>query len=162
MKYLACLLLLTLSSSMENKKFIKEVISNFDRYSYFVSMEVESPEYKGKVIIENKDLYNYYNQTQNIDKKKYQETMYRLLKTKSTLKIKKEDFKKFNFLIIYNDTAIISNTRMGVDSFIKTYFNGRVLKDNITDKERNIIISKLYDFNIVSKIDDETGYLVIY
>ncbi|MDR2037079.1 MAG: hypothetical protein LBQ60_04070 [Bacteroidales bacterium] len=147
---------------MENEEFIKKIISDFDRYSFFVSIEVESPEYRGRVIIENDDLYHYYNQTQNIDKKKYQEIMHRMLQKELTLKIKNEDFNRFNFFKVLNDATIIANTQKGVDNFIKVYFNGRVLKDDITDNERYAIINQLYHFNVLSKIDDETGYLVLY
>jgi len=162
MKYLTVLLLLLQSCAMENDKFIKKIISDFDRYSFFVSIEVESPIYSGKAIIENNDLYHYYNQTQNIDKKKYQDVIYRILRTKLTLNVKNEDFTQFNFLIVPNDTTVIANAQKGVDNFINTYFEERMLKDDITDNERHAIISQLYNFNIASKIDCETGYLVLY
>jgi hypothetical protein len=61
-----------------------------------------------------------------------------------------------------DDTTVIANARDGVENFIKTYFEGRVLKDDIADNERFAIISQLYNFNVTSKIDDETGYLVLY
>ena len=162
MKYLTGLLLLIQSCTMGNDKFIKKVISDFDRYSFFVSIAVESPEYSGKAIIENNDLYRYYNQTQNIDKKKYQDVIYKILRTKLTLNVKNEDFTQFNFLIVPNDTTVIANAQKGVDNFLKTYFKERVLRDEITDNERYAIISQLYDFNIASKIDCETGYIVLY
>lgn len=162
MKYLTGLLLLIQSCTMGNDNFIKKVISDFDRYSFFVSIEVESPEYRGRAIIENNDLYRYYNQTQNIDKKKYQDVIYKILRAKLTLNIKNEDFTQFNFFIVPNDTTVIANAQKGVDDFIKTYFEERVLRDELADNERYAIISQLYNFNIASKIDCETGYLVLY
>ena len=166
MKYFIGLLLLLQSCTTGNDEFIKKVISDFDMYSFFVSIEVKSPAYKGKAIIENYELYYYYNQTQNINKKKYQVIMYRMLREKLTLNIKNEDFTEFNFLIVPDDITINANAQEGVENFIKIYFEGRVLKDNITDNitdnERYAIISQLYNFNVASKIDDETGYLVLY
>ena len=149
------------SCNIGSEKFIKKVISDFDRYSFFVSLEIKSPDYNGKVVIENDDLYNYYNITQDIDKKTYQEIAYRMLQTKTTLTINKEDLARFNFLIVPNDKSVIDNAQKGVERFIATYFNGRVLKDNISDNELYMIIYQLYNFKIASKIDDETGYLVI-
>ena len=161
MRFFIVLFFLMQSGHMGSEKFIKKVISDFDRYSFFVSLEIKSPEYNGKVVIENDDLYNYYNITQDLDKKTYQEMVYRMLQKKTMLTINKEDLTRFNFLIVPNDKSVIDNAQMGIEHFIETYFNGRVLKDNISDNELYMIIYQLYNFKIASKIDDETGYLVI-
>lgn len=161
MKFFIVLFFLIQSCNIGTQKFITKVISDFDRYSFFVALEIKSPEYNGKVVIENDDLYNYYNKTQDVDKKTYQEIAYRMLQTKTTLTINKEDLTRFNFLIVPNDKSVIENAHRGVEHFVATYFNGRVLKDNISDNELYVIIYQLYNFKIASKIDDETGYLVI-
>lgn len=164
MRHLIILLFLMQSGiTVDNDWFIKKVISDFhSRYTSFILLEVESEGYKGEVVIENDDLYYYYNQTKGFDQKEYQNIIYQILREKSPVKINKEDFDRFNFLKVPNDPAVIANAKMGVKHFIKTYFDKRkVSKDNITEDQRRAIISQLYKFNVLSWIDCETGYLLI-
>lgn len=59
-------------------------------------------------------------------------------------------------------SSVEANAKKGADEFIKIYFdNGKTLKDGIIVDERTAIIQKLFEWEISSKIDDETGYLVM-
>lgn len=162
MKFLIFFVLLMQFYPIKSENFTKKIISDFNRHSFFILIKVESPKYNGDVIIENCDLYYYYSQTQNIGKKKYKNIIYNILQKKLTLKISEEDFIRFGFLIVPNEITVIANAQKGIVDFIKIYFNGRVLKDGITDDEYCSIISQLYKFNIACKTDCESGYLILY
>jgi hypothetical protein len=67
-----------------------------------------------------------------------------------------------SFIKVESVTSVNANAQKGADEFILTYFdNGKVLKDGIKKEERTAIIQKLFEWEIPSRIDDETGYLVI-
>jgi len=154
--------LLVLSYPIKGQNFAKKVISDFDRHSFYILIKVESPKYKGDVVIENGALCYYFNQTQNIEQKKYQRIIYQILQKKLTLKINEEDFAQFGFFMVPDDTIVAANAQKGVVDFIEIYFNGNVLKKDITYDKHSAIISELYKFNVACKIDCESGYLVIY
>jgi hypothetical protein len=160
--FLTFFVLLVLSYPIRGQNFTKKVISDFDRHSFYILIKVESPKYNGDAIIENGALYYYFNQTQNIEQKKYQRVIYQTLQKKVKLKINEEDFAQFGFFIVPNDTLVITNAQKGVVDFIEIYFNGSVLKNDITHDKYYAIISELYKFNVACKIDCESGHLTIY
>lgn len=155
------LFLMLFSSCMNNDPiFYNKVLNDFDGYSWFISIDVKSLGYKGKVVIENAELFYCLNQTQKIDKEEYIKILKKKLENNSAIEI--EDIKKYNFIKVPNVPSVETNTKEGIEKFINTYFNkGKVLKDGITDDERTVIIQKLFEWGIASKIDDETGYLIL-
>lgn len=66
------LLFILLFSCMQSEtNFSDKVLSNFDRYSSFIALDLNSKEYQGRVVIENDDLYYFFEQTQKIDRVQY-------------------------------------------------------------------------------------------
>lgn len=158
------ILALILSSCTMNKdtSFYQKVINDFDRYSYFISIEVHSEKYNGKFIIENDDLYSYLQQTQKIDREKYKAIIKEKLINHSSLELSNSTQSQSNFIKVPEIESVNANAKKGTDEFIKIYFdNGKVLKDGITDDERTAVIQKLFEWEVASKIDDETGYLIL-
>jgi hypothetical protein len=175
-KYIIFILLIIFGQSevfgqSEESAFIKDILSETDYddlHTPWISINVESPEYNGKAVIENQHLYFYLYHTRNIYDKKYRneykKTMYRILKEKSTLKIKKKgDFAKYQFNIVPNDTAVIANAQKGVEHFIETYvreddfliIDGKL----VGDEKLYAVVSQLYDFNIKVIRDCVSGFL---
>ncbi|MFV0587799.1 MAG: hypothetical protein ACK5NR_11285 [Bacteroides reticulotermitis] len=152
--------LLLLNSYMVSKgtqgAFIDKVLTDFERYSYYISFPMTNGE---RYIIENDDFF-YYLQKQNaVDKEQYQKEIKEKLIKGSSIDILNPNS---NFIKVPNVPSIETNVKKGIDEFIKTYFdNDKTLKDGITDDERTAIIQKLFEWKVASKIDDETGYLVI-
>jgi hypothetical protein len=69
---------------------------------------------------------------------------------------------KYGFVEVKKIESVNINFKKGISEFIKTYFDSnKVIKDDITTDEENNIIQKLFINGIASKIDDETGYLII-
>jgi hypothetical protein len=156
------LLMILLSSCMHNDTvFYDKLVNDFDRYSWFITIEIKSSEYNGQVIIENDDLFNYLNQTQKLDKEKYKQIIKGKLENNQSIEIEKASLTKWNFIKVPTIKSVNQNAKNGVDEFIKIYFDGKVLKDGIADDERTVIIQKLFEWKIPSKIDDETGYLIL-
>lgn len=156
------LLALILSSCTMNKDtlFYDKVTNDFDRYSYFLSIQLQSSNGKDKFIIENDDLYNYLQQSQNIEKVQYKKVIKDKLINRLPLEISNNPTS--NFIKVPEIESVNANAKKGIDEFIKIYFeNEKVLKDGVTDNERTAIIQKLFEWEIASKIDDETGYLVL-
>lgn len=154
---------LILSSCTMNKdtSFYQKVINDFDRYSYFISIELHTSNYNGKVIIENDDLYNYLQQTHKIDKEKYKTMIKEKLLNHLSLELSNNNQSQSNFIKVPEIESVNTIAKKGIDEFIKTYFDGKVLKDGVTDDERTVIIQKLFEWEVASKIDDETGYLIL-
>ncbi|MBB4045355.1 hypothetical protein GGR06_003167 [Bacteroides reticulotermitis] len=152
--------LLLLNSYMVSKgtqgAFIDKVLTDFERYSYYISFPMTNGE---RYIIENDDFF-YYLQKQNaVDKEQYQKEIKEKLIKGSSIDILNPNS---SFIKVPNVPSIETNVKKGIDEFIKTYFdNDKTLKDGITDDERTAIIQKLFEWKVASKIDDETGYLVI-
>ncbi|GAE84159.1 hypothetical protein [Bacteroides reticulotermitis] len=136
--------------------FIDKVLTDFERYSYYISFPMTNGE---RYIIENDDFF-YYLQKQNaVDKEQYQKEIKEKLIKGSSIDILNPNS---SFIKVPNVPSIETNVKKGIDEFIKTYFdNDKTLKDGITDDERTAIIQKLFEWKVASKIDDETGYLVI-
>lgn len=145
---------------MNKEAFFEKVSNDFDRYSFFVSIQLNKSDSKNVFIIENDDLYNFMQSVQNLSKEQYQNMIKDKLKNNLPLVIQSPSS---YFIKVPNVPSVDVNAKKGIDDFIKTYFdNGKVLKDGITDDERTAIIQKLFEWEIPSKIDDETGYLVIF
>ncbi len=155
------LLIVLFSCTQEEVMFLDKVVSNFDRYSYFIAIDLESSAYRGRVIIENDDLYYYFEQTKQLDKLAYKNLIINTLKSNGYLDVPNINLVKWNFNKVPSVASVTKNAEKGEDEFIKVYFEGRVLKDGISDEERTAIINQLFDWEIPSRIDDETGYLII-
>lgn len=156
---LAILFTSCMSSSIS---FIEKIIHDFDTNSYFIVFQVETDHYNGLVTVPNEGLYYYYHQTNGFTKEEYIEYIRNeFIKKVPVIKSDTLNLHKWDFEKVGKVETIKQNEGIGVDSFISTYFEGRVLKDNISDEERTAIISQLFEWEIASKIDDETGYLVI-
>lgn len=155
-------LLLLLSSCTNNDSvFFDKLLNDFERYSWFISVKINSFEYNGKAIIENDDLFYFLNQTQKLDREQYRKVIGEKLKNNGTLEIGQESLVKWNFIKVPDISSINQNAQKGVRKFVKIYFDGKVLKDGITDEERTAVIQKLFDWKIASKTDDESGCLIL-
>lgn len=144
-----------------NSQFFDKVLSDFDTTSYFIALDIKAPTYKGRAIIENKDLYLFLNRTKGLDKEKYKTYMTGILSHRRSLKINNKDLLNVKFKKVYNVESIIRNSNNGRDSFISYYFNGKILNYVLIEREQNAVINQLFYWEIPAKIDKLTGYLII-
>ncbi len=83
--YLLLFFMLLLSCSKSNRAFYDKVLSDFGTRSYFIALDIKSDFYKGRVLIENNDLYNFLNKTKGWDKERYKARMLKILAHKEHL-----------------------------------------------------------------------------
>ena len=156
------LLTLLFSCMQSDSTFLDKVLNDFDSYSYFIALDAETPNYKGRIIVENEDLYYIFQKTKGVNsKEEYKTEVKEAIRKKPTLSLNIIDFEEWEIHRVLKSSTVDSIAAKGKDRFIAYYFTGRVLKEGISDDERNAIIEKLFEWEIPGKIDDETGYLVI-
>jgi hypothetical protein len=144
-----------------NTAFYDKILNDFDTNSYFVALDIKSTSYKGRVIIENNNLYQYLSKTKGLTREKYQSFMRRILVHHKVLKIDYKDLSASNFIKVAEVASVIQIASRGVNYFVANYFNGVVLNYGITEIERNAIINQLFYWDYPSKIDTQTGNLII-
>jgi hypothetical protein len=141
--------------------FYNKVLNNFDSTSYFVALNVKSTSYKGRVIIENNNLYKFLHLEKGFSVKKYQSYMIRIMAHNRYLRIDDKDIEKWNFIKVPEIENVILIANRGRDKFVEYYFNGFMLNYGIPDEERNAVINQLFYWAIPARIDKITGVLMI-
>ena len=141
--------------------FINKVLSDFSRNSYFISIKVSSSNKMSRYVVKNDDLFFYFHQTNGLNKDEYKKRAFALLLGGNGLKLTIDKLKKYRFVKVSANGGLEKYKKMGKEAFLKRYFNRNTLKKDVTSLEKVNIISILYDWKIASRIDDETGYLVI-
>jgi hypothetical protein len=149
--------------------FMNGGVSFFDRlvhdrgpHSYYLVIHVDSPNYKGKAIIENDGLLLFLYQTQGIRQEKYPSFAKNLLINKSWLKTKNRTLQRWGFRKITKIKSVDDVAAKGKEEFLRYYFAGkagRVLEEETSDDQRNAIIEKLFEWQIATSHDDLTGRL---
>ena len=141
--------------------FYNTILNSFDTSSYFVALNVKSSLYRGRAIIENRNLYNYLNKTKGFNKEKYQSFMKRLLAHNRILKVKDKDLFLWHFIKISEEASVIQIANQGRDFFVSHYFNGVMLKYGVPDDVRNAVINQLFYWEYPARIDKISGNLTI-
>jgi len=143
-----------------DKNFADLVLNNFTRHSRFLSFDVASNEYSGKVIIENKHLFGFLQNVKSFNKEQYQSFMKDALLNKNVIKLEKLNS---DFIKIESVEKVESLAAKGAQEFVKHYFSeSGVLEQRLHEDEKNAVIAKLFEWKIIAVIDDETGALIIY
>jgi hypothetical protein len=144
-----------------NLPFYDKVLNDFDSTSYFIALDLKSPYYKGRVIIENNNLYLFLNKTEGFNKDRYVSFMKRILAHHKALKTEEKDIVKWKFIKVEELESVVQIANRGKDNFVAYYFNGILLNYGIPEKEQNAIINQLFYWEYPAKIDKLTGNLVI-
>lgn len=144
-----------------NSPFYNKVLNDFDTTSYFIALNIKSPSYKGRTLIQNNNLYRFLQKTKGFDKERYKSFMKRILTHHRALKIEDKDFAVWKFIKVYEIESVMQIADRGRDNFVAYYFNGIVLNYDTTEKEQNAIINQLFYWEIPAKIDKLTGDLII-
>jgi hypothetical protein len=144
-----------------NSSFQKKVLNDFDTTSYFIAVDIKSPFYTGRTIIENKNLYFFLNKTKGFHKRRYLSYMERTLTHHRVLIIEDKDISRWKFIKVYDIESVLRIADRGSNYFIANYFNGYFLNYGYTEKEQDAIINQLFYWEIPAKIDKLTGNLII-
>ena len=149
------------SCTNANSPFYNQVLNDFDTTSYFIAVDIKSPFYKGRTIIENNNLYLFLNKTKGFHKQKYVSYMERTLTHHRALKVTDKDIIVWKFIKVSEVESVIHISDRGRDNFVANYFNGTVLIPGCTEKEQNAVINQLFYWEIPAKIGKLTGELII-
>ncbi len=149
------------SCTHPNAPFYAKVLNDFDSTSYFIALNIESPSYKGRAIIENNNLFRFLHKTRGLSIKKYQSMMLKVLEHNSELRISGEDLNAWHFIKVTEPESVIMIANQGRNNFVAYYFNGVALNYGITDEEKYAIINQLFFWAIPAKTDKISGLLII-
>lgn len=160
---LIVLLFTTLISCGQKKDamFLDKILNDYSRNSYFIVVKTATGNRSALSLIDNDDLYFYVHEKKGLEKEAYKKFILPFLNENESLGLTKSDFKKYGFAEIKAIPAIDADAKKGKAFFLNKYFKNKVIIDGITNEKKNYIIKILYDWGIASKIDDETGYLII-
>jgi hypothetical protein len=86
-----------LSCTNAHSSFYNKILNDYDTTSYFIAVDINSPFYKGRTIIENNNLYQYLHKTKGYDKEKYIYFMKSTLRHHRALKITDKDVIDWKF-----------------------------------------------------------------
>jgi hypothetical protein len=141
--------------------FYKEITTSFTRNSFFIATKVESGGKKMDIVVENDDLYRLM-QKANASKTKvaYSAEMFKSLKANSTIAVDANTFQSLEANKLEAE-SVKKFEVMSKESILKTYFSNSLLKKKLSPGDMNALIMRLYQFKILSKIDEELGYLLI-
>jgi hypothetical protein len=149
------------SCTHPNAPFYTKVLSDFGSPSYFIALNIKSPSYEGRAIIENNNLFEFLHKTKGLSMKKYQAMMLKVLEHKRELKISDEDLNKWHFFKVSEPESVIMIANRGLNNFIAYYFNGVALNWGVTDEEKYAIINQLFYWRVPARTDKVSGILMI-
>lgn len=148
-------------SQSNSNSFVSKVINDFSRNSYFIILNTELSEGINISLIENDDLFYYFNQTKGYNEETYKKEIEIIMRERRVLKITDADFAKFEFIKVKSIPMLNKEAKKGKEFIVNKYFKNRVIVDNVSDDQKNFLIKMLFDWSVASRIDDETGYLII-
>lgn len=149
------------NSFSQNGEYYTKVLTNLKSNGYFLSINVTSTSYIGKIVIENADFYFFLKDTKRIRHKKYIKQLKKYLETETPMPIDNVFFKEYKFAKVASSEEIEQDFKLGKTYFLEKYFSNRVLKKSYPIETELIIIDKLFLLNILCFTDDESGALVI-
>ncbi len=146
----------------QSDSFIQKITNDFNSNSNFLVLNIKAKNYNWLAIIENDDLFTYYQITQNKNKQEYKLLTQEILSKKNHIEINENYIEKWGFIKVKESEKIKNKFKKGLKSFIKIYFNDDLIEKGITNEdEKAFIIKILFENKISSYIDDETGLLIL-
>lgn len=144
----------------DSTDFYDKVTGDFARSSYYLSFVVQFSDYKGRVIIENDDMYSFFNADDTLTRDEYKIIINKMLTEQrfdfSNRKISHRGFVK----VVYRDNVAKAAAK-GKANFLNTFFNRNVLKSTVDPVDHAAIIEKLFRWGVLARYEDESGLLVI-
>lgn len=138
--------------------YLDKALSDFKEKSCFIVVKIKQAKSSTAktYIIENDDLFLFQNKKKTMNKDDYTSYMKRKIKNNKSMTFKSLSQ---DFIEVIESEVIESDAQIGLDHFVKTYFDSSgVLKNNSTAKENALIVKKMFDWGVLCSIDDETGY----
>lgn len=144
-----------------DSSFLNKLSSDFSRNSYFVCLNVIIKEKPSSVVIRNDELYFYFHEVKKMNKNSYRGCLKSLIIKNEVITVASINVKKYGFVKVEPNAKIDAVAKDGKKAILSKYFKNRVLVDGVTNTDKFYIIKLLFDWQIASRIDDESGYLVV-
>jgi hypothetical protein len=141
--------------------FFDRVLSDFDSNSYYIALNIKSPFYNGRALIENDDLYNFLHKKEGIDKASYHKKMKRILLHNRYLKVDERDIKKWKFIKVKLVDTVIFEANKGVNSFIAKYFDGVLMNPGLSYDEIYAVIDQMFYWGIPLRVDPVSNQILL-
>lgn len=141
--------------------FINEVTQSFGHKSYYVSIMIKLPEDKApkKYVVQNDRLFGHL--IKQLKLKSTEDYLLFIRKKLSRNKTLKLNQLAEGFREVIRSKELVDNAKKGKEYFIQVYFDDRgVLKSNYYEEDA-AIIDQLFQWEIPSLNDDESGVLLI-
>lgn len=148
-------------SQKHNEVFLSKVTGDFSRNSYFIIVKTGTQNKGTDYLIDNDDLFYFFRQTKGFDKTAYQKYMIPILQSNKSISVSDTDISRFGFIKLTRNEHVHAEAVKGKDAFVDNFFKGKILKDGLSVEQRNNIVQVLYDWQIATRIDDESGYLIM-
>ena len=142
--------------------YLHTVTNDFHDHSYFVAVNIISNNKQRKAVVENLKLMLSLESNGYIKREEdYRKMIINFLKYNKAIKISSalNDLRRYKF--VRGNKKIEEVSKKGLDKFIKTYFKNGVLKSNVSDEDKPLIISKLFEWRVFVKTEDESGLLYL-
>jgi len=156
----ACFIAVSSCTEKDNS-FYDKVLTDFGKHSDFIALDIKSHQYRGRVIIENNDLFTLLNNTKGWDKTVYKSKIEKLIIHRRILNIGNTDLLKAKFLKVKEINKVYLSASKGVNSFLNEYFSGKVFNNSVAEDEMYSVINQLFYWNIPVKLDDISGQLLL-
>lgn len=166
MKYTIFLLLNSFHCTPSDSSFYNLIIA--DRSSCYIAINVSCSDYTGRAVVPNNRLFLYFNEEKGFNREQFKEFITPIITGNLTVSINSSDFVKYDFMKTNPNDTVNKYFKMGIDEFLNHYFTKiedvrmlSIANKNLTDNEQADVVDILFNWQIASFIDDETGYLMI-
>jgi hypothetical protein len=143
-----------------NDTFLNKILSDYSRNSFYISVEAINQNKSFPVIINNEDLFSYFNKTKGLNKEQYTKYIKSAINDNKTISLTSSNISKYGFIKIKPRSEIDKEAKNGVTVILNKYFKNKVLVDGISASDRSYLIYLLFKWEIATKVDEESGYLI--
>jgi len=165
LKRLLAIFVLFISCSENENIFYKDILSSKGMNSAHIVIDIDSDEYKGRIVTTNFRLFQYYHLKEKISRNDYQDLVYSKLLNDESFNINDKKFIEEFYYMKYKPVKDVDSiANLGKKEFIKYFFNRDVIKKEYIARDqytKEAIIKQLFDWEIACHNDSETGYLII-
>lgn len=173
--YLLCFFIQT-SSAKDNDFYDAVIMMPPYGLKSFLAFDIDSNEYKGRIIIENVSFYLFLSETRDFDEKAYAAFTKDLLINKKVLRINDGDldlksnkisddkFLNVGFIKIMEDKDVNTFASKGKKKFLAHYFEERIINDEAVKEYDTMyaVANKLFEWQTLTYIDDLSGRLAFW
>jgi hypothetical protein len=159
--FIAVVLFLVLQTNVYSQtSFYNHLFCNLSMGSAYIVVNVESPDYTGKAVILNESLFGYFIKKQGFNGKQYLNYLRKALTDGTKIQLQESDFHKWYFDKLKTIEAVEKIAQEGREKFLGHYFEAnQSIKKNLSKDEKNAVIAKLFEWKILTFVDDESGIL---